>query len=342
MTKRNIILIILCLIGLGVSTFFFVEWKKNTLKNEITVHGNVDIRQVDLGFRVGGRIKTLNFEEGDLVKVGDVLATLDDVPYQNEFHSAKAQLAQAAADLEKKKTGNRAEEIQQATSAVAERQATYDNAVRIFRRQEELVKSKAASIQTYDNAVQQKIESKARLDNAKEFLHLMKAGFRIEDIRASEASFDLAKANLEIAQTNLNDTKLIAPSDGIIFSRIREVGAIVGIGATVYSLSLHHPVWIRAYVSETNLGKIKPGGEALVFTDSNPTTPFKGQIGFISPQAEFTPKNVETEELRPDLVYRIRILTDDPKGDLRQGMPVTVKLLLDKEKNAGAPKLGKP
>lgn len=341
MNRRNIILILLSLLILGMAMYLFIDREESKKDHEITVYGNVDIRQVDLGFRVGGRIKKLNFEEGDLVKTGDVMAILDDVPYLNDLHSAQAQLDQNAADLDKKKNGNRVEEIQQAESTVKEREGTHNNAIRIFNRQKELIKSKAASIQTYDNALQQMIESKARLESAKDFLHLMKAGFRPEDIQASQAAYNLAKANLDTAQTNLDDTKLIAPSDGIIFSRIREEGAIVGIGATVYNLSLHHPVWIRAYVSEHNLGRIKPGDKALIYTDTNPDKPFKGQIGFISPQAEFTPKNVETEELRPDLVYRIRILADDPKGNLRQGMPVTVKLLIDPNKPAGAEKTRK-
>lgn len=317
------LLVFLIIVGI----YLFIRWETRQPDNEIISYGNVDIRQVDLGFRVSGRLQDLRFDEGDLVKKGEVMAILDQVPYQNDLDSAKAQVKQAEADLSKKKRGNRPEEIQQAESTVEERQATYDNAVNVLKRQTKLVKSGTASRQTYDNAIQQKQEAEARLHNAKENLSLMKEGFRIEDIQAAEATFALAKANLAIAETNFKDTQLIAPSDGIVFSRIREVGAIVGVGSTVYSLSLHHPVWIRSYVSEPDLGRIKPGGKALVYTDSRPK-PYSGKIGFISPQAEFTPKNVETKELRPDLVYRLRILVDDPHGDLRQGMPVTVHLIV--------------
>lgn len=328
-TYRLPILAVL-IVGFVFILFSFIRWETEHSNHEIISYGNVDIRQVDLGFRVSGRLKELRFEEGDAVKAGDVMAVLDQVPYQNELDSAAAQVKQAEADFAKKKRGNRPEEIQQAESTVEERQATFHNAINVLKRQTKLLKSGTASRQTYDNAIQQKEEAEARLHNAKENLELMRQGFRVEDIQAAEAALALAKANFAIAETNFKDTVLIAPSDGVIFSRIREIGAIVGVGSTVYSLSLHHPIWVRSYVSEPDLGRIKPGGKALIYTDSQ-EEPFGGKIGFISPQAEFTPKNVETKELRPDLMYRLRIQVEDPKGQLRHGMPVTVHLILDEE-----------
>ena len=314
--------VILLIVGWGSYTY----WKTLHSDNEIHIHGNVDIRQVDLGFRVGGRIAEMHFEEGDLVKVNDVLAVLDKVPFQDELNSQKAQVRQAEADLLKKKTGNRPEEIQVAESVLNERKATLDNAIRTYERQKDLVKKGAASKQAYDDSVRQKEEAEARLKNAKDTLQLIKEGFRSEDIQAAEATLELAKSKLAVAQTSLDDTKIHSPSNGIIFSRVREPGAIVAPGSTVYTLALHEPVWIRAYVSESDLGHLKPGMEALVHTDSHPK-PFKGKVGFISPQAEFTPKTVETKELRTDLVYRIRVIVEDLKGELRQGMPVDVILL---------------
>ncbi len=315
----------LCLFALLYGSYSY--WKNHHIPTEILLHGNVDIRQVDLGFRVGGRIAEMRFEEGDLVKKGDVIAVLDKVPFQNDLDSSKAQLGQAEADLLKKKTGNRPVEIQLAESVVREREATLKNTTKTFDRQNDLVKKGASSRQSYDDAVRQKDEAQARLNNAKEALDLMKEGFRAEDIQAAQATVELAKAKVAVSQTSLDDTEIRSPSNGIIFSRIREPGAIVAPGSTVYTLALHEPVWIRAYISETELGRLKPGMEALVTTDSH-TDPFKGSVGFISPQAEFTPKTVETNELRTDLVYRIRVIVDDPKGDLRQGMPVDVMLKL--------------
>jgi HlyD family secretion protein len=140
------------------------------------------------------------------------------------------------------------------------------------------------------------------------------------------ANFNRSTAILDKALTNLEDTQIFCPTDGTILTRIREPGSVVNIGEAVYTLSIKSPVWIRTYVTEPNLGKIYPSMKAEVITDSGGS--YIGHIGFISPVAEFTPKNVESLELRVDLVYRLRVVVDDPDHFLKQGMPVTVKLKL--------------
>ena len=306
--------------------FAVVYWYQNHNPSLLVLYGNVDIRQVDLGFRVGGRLEKMIFEEGDEVKTGDLIAVLDKAPYKADLAAANAQLMQAEANYSKFKNGNRPQEIEEARASVREREAASINATIVFNRQSDQIKIGSTSQQAYDDAYAQKIEAEALLKNAKEGLSLAEEGFRQEDIEAAHAAMETAKAQLESARLNLQDTEILSPSDGIMLTRVLEPGAIVSPQSIVYTLSLHKPVWIRAYVSEPNLGRIKPGMETFVVTDSNPNKPFKGQIGFISPQAEFTPKTVETPELRTDLVYRLRILVDDPKGELRQGMPVTAKI----------------
>lgn len=303
-------------------------WKHNHNKDSLTLYGNVDIRQVDLGFRVAGRLEKMVLEEGDEVKTGDILAVLDKAPYEASLAAAKAQLFQAAANFAKLKHGNRLQEIEEARAAVDQSQAVYDNAVATFTRQTKELKVEATSQQAYDDALYKKSESEAQLKSAQEALNLAEEGFRLEDIEAAQAAMETAKAQVESAQINLQDTTIFSPSDGIMMTRVREPGAIVDPQSIVYTLALHKPVWVRAYVSETDLGRIKLGMKALITTDANPDKPLNGQIGFISPQAEFTPKTVETPELRTDLVYRLRIIVDDPKGELRQGMPVTVRIKL--------------
>jgi len=167
----------------------------------------------------------------------------------------------------------------------------------------------------------------------------MRAGFRAEDIAAGRAQVDNARANLENAERNLSDCNLLAPSDGTIITRALEPGAIVAAGTTAYSLCLFSPVWVRAFIDERSLGRIYPGMRARVYTDTNPGKPYDGQIGFISPIAEFTPKTVETRELRTDLVFRLRVIVQNPDRYLRQGMPVTVKLI---ESEGHAPSSQKP
>ncbi|MCS5712360.1 secretion protein HlyD [Candidatus Berkiella aquae] len=295
-------------------------------KDEIHLFGNVDIRQVELGFRVKGRLLKMLHEEGDYVHQGDKLALLDKEPFDIEAANQKAQLAQADANLQKLQKGNRPQEIQQAMAAVREKEASFINANRSLERQADLVRKNLASKQTYDDALTQKKETEAQLKTAKEALALATEGFRAEDIAQGIAQFDAAKARLANAELNVTDTELFAPSNGIILTRIREPGSIVEIGTPVYTLSLVNPIQVRAYITETELGKVKPGMEALIYIDAYPDTPIKGQVGFISPQAEFTPKNVETRALRTDLVYRIRIVVDDKNGVLRQGMPVSIVL----------------
>ena len=312
-----VIMIVYILVG-------FIRYQRN--HDLLVLYGNVDIRQVDLGFRVSGRLQKMFFEEGDEVKQGDVLAVLDKAPYEADLAAAKAQVGQTEANFLKLMHGSRPQEIEEAKALVGEREATFTNAGILFARESEQIKIGASSQQAYDNALAQKKEAEAQLKSAKESLSLALEGFRKEDIQAGKAAVEVAKAQLDSAKINLKDTEIFSPSDGIILSRVREPGAIVAPQSIVYTITLNKPVWIRAYVSEPNLGRIKPGMEALVFTDSNPDKPFKAHIGFISPQAEFTPKTVETPELRTDLVYRLRLYVDDPKGQLRQGMPVTVNL----------------
>jgi HlyD family secretion protein len=279
-----------------------------------------------LGFRLPGRIAQVFFEEGDLIKKGDLVAILDKAPYEADYAAAKAQLEQTQANFAKLKKGNRPQEIEEARATVKQRKAALENAEVLFKRAAEQVKVGAASRQAYDDALALTVESEALLKISQESLSLAEEGFRLEDIEAGLAAMNVTKAGLEGARINLVDTEILAPSDGYILTRVREPGAIVAPGSVVYTLSLHNPVWIRAYVSEPDLGLIKPGMEAEVFTDTHPNKPFKGNIGFISPQAEFTPKTVQTTELRTDLVFRLRVIVEDPKGELRQGMPVTVKL----------------
>ena len=324
--KRFSFVILGCFVLVGGSYLAYKFWRASQNQYDLVVYGNVDIRQVDLSFRVSGRIVKMVFEEGDKVKAGDVVAVLDKAPYEADFNEAKAEFEKAEANYALLQHGNRPQDIKKAYATVEERQAVSDNAGLTFKRQKEQIKVGSTSQQDYDTALTQKIEAEALLKDAKESLSLAEEGFRREDIQAGKATMEMAKAKLESAKLNLRDAEIIAPARGTILIRATESGTIVAPGSVVYTLSLLNPVWIRAYVSETNLGLLKPGMEALVFTDAHPDNPLKGQVGFISPQAEFTPKNVETPELRTDLVYRIRVVVDDPQGTLRQGMPVTLKI----------------
>ena len=328
--RRGLAIAVLALIAIGIAAWRFGLVERLGLGRDddapLTLYGNVDIRQVELGFRVPGRIERMLFEEGDPVAVGAVVATLDKRPYQDDVRQATAEVAAQAANLAKLEAGSRPEEIAQARATVAEREASLANAQRLLERREQLVGTGAVSKAAYDDARAAAAEAKARLAVARQALELELSGFRKEDVAVARANLESARARLAAAETALADAELHAPADGIILARVRESGAIVSAGGTVYTLSLTEPVWVRAYVAEPDLGRIHPGMAAEIVTDTRPGRPYRGQIGFISPVAEFTPKSVQTPELRSDLVFRLRIVVENPDKGLRQGMPVTVRL----------------
>lgn len=243
-------------------------------KHNLTLYGNVDIKEVSSSFRVSGRLNKLFFDEGDKVMEGDLLASIDDDTFNNELELSQANLESAQAQLE--------------------------NAERKFVRTKELYKNDSASQQQFDDD---------------------KFGFN-----QAKALLDSAKARVKIAQTALNDTRLHAPSDAFVMTRPFEVGSILSSGQTVYNLSLNNQAYVRAYITEADLSRVTNGMAVKIITDSN--SQYQGQIGFISAKAEFTPKSVETAQLRTDLVYRVRITVQNPDSKLKQGMPVTVSLSL--------------
>jgi len=323
---KKLIPVILVLLGAGAGFgwhYFQTHRNKDTA---LKLYGNVDIREVTLGFRVPGRLEKLEYDEGDKVKAGEVIARLDPEPYSNQVANARAQVESLKARLLLRETGNRPEEIAQAQSLVREREATASNAKRLSERAEKLLAAKAVSVQDRDNASASYEEAQARLKSARDNLALLEAGFRAEDIAQAKADLGQAEAALDTAKLQLKDTTLAAPSDGVILTRAQEAGAILQAGSPVFTISLVNPVWVRAYVHEPDLGRIHPGMTVKLSTDSRRDKPYTGQIGFISERAEFTPKTVETSELRTALVYRLRIVVSDPDDSLRQGMPVTVTI----------------
>lgn len=291
--------------------------------DSLRLYGNVDIREVALGFRVPGTLAVMAFEEGDTVGTGSTLAQLDPEPYREHVQAAQAAVSRAKAQLRKLRAGSRPQEVRRAESRVIEARAVHENATRVLTRQKELMADGAGSQRILDQAIAEERASAARLDAALEDLDLTREGFRSEDIAAADAALAAERARLAQARTRLADTQLTAPADGVILTRAREPGTILAAGMPVYTLSLRRPVWVRAYIDEPDLGRIHPGKSAWISTDSSDRR-YRGQIGFISPRAEFTPKTVQTEALRTSLVYRLRIVVEEADDALRQGMPVTV------------------
>jgi membrane fusion protein YbhG len=324
--RRVIIIAVVVIAAVAGGVFYWKSRADHDPQAAFTMWGNVDVHQVELGFRVAGRVAKLNVDEGSQVEPGNVLAQLDPVPFQTEVAAATAQVAMAQAQFDKATRGYRSEEIAQAAAAVRQREADAANARVTDERLKGLYPQGAVTRQEMDDTEARLRESEAQLASAKEQLALVTRGSRQEDIQTQEANLANAKANLDKARTALEDATLTAPTRGIVSVRAREVGAIVQAGQTIYTVALNDPVWIRAYAPQPRLGRIKPGMQVKIEIDSMPGKQYTGTVGFVSPEAEFTPKSVQTEAVRDDLVYRLRIVANDPDNVFRQGMPVTVRV----------------
>ncbi len=310
--------------GVVLAAFFLWRWLDNRHAGNLTLYGNVDIRQVDLAFRVAGRINAVLVDEGDSVAEGQALAQLDADLLTQQRDEAAARLEGEKASLARLERGYRVEEVAQAKAAVSAATALSENAAINLRRVTAMRTSNAISQKELDNARAQSRETAARLRSAQDQLNMLLSGYREEDVQAQRAAVAAAEAALNRAEIQLHDSVLTAPQKGVVLTRAREAGAIVQTGQTVYTLTLTDPVWLRAYVDEPDLGRIKPGMAVRVLVDAAPGKSFPGKVGFISPTAEFTPKTVETREVRTALVYRLRVQAEDPENLMRQGMPVTI------------------
>ena len=285
--KKKIIALILILLIVGI--FFIVKSREKTNPNELTLYGNIEIRQVDLSFQVSGLVSKLLKEEGDTVKKGELIAVLDEQDYNANYKRAEAEVERTLANRK--------------------------DATDKYNRYAPLAEDNTVS--------KQEVESLYNAQNK------------------ANADYNAAKANRDYLSNQLKYTKLYAPEDGIIMVRVQEPGSNVQKGQPVYTMAKTNPVWVRAYVNETDLGNIKYGDTVAVYTDTtNPQTgnkrEYKGQIGYISPVAEFTPKTVQSTDTRTNLVYRIRVYINDTDEYLRQGMPVTIKVDLNSAKEDNA------
>ena len=304
-----------------------VMWyHRHAAKQDLTLYGNVDVREVDLAFRVGGRIASLAVDEGMRVAAGAEMGRLDARPLSDALAAQTAQVALARANAAKFVAGARPQEVEEARQELAAQQARLDQAAAEYRRQQALAPSGAVSQRQLEAARSDFNAARAQLDAARAAYNLQVSGFRREDVDVAKAQAQAAAATARRSATDLDDTILRAPEAGIVLTRAREPGAIVQAGETIFTLTIDRPLRVRAYVAEPDLGRVVAGEAVEVRADGNAKT-YHGTIGAIASAAEFTPKSVQTENLRSDLVYRVRILVSDPDSALHQGQPVSVKLL---------------
>jgi len=296
---------------------------------ELVLSGNVDIRQVQLAFYGSERIATVQVKEGDHVKKGQVVATLEKTRLEAAVADREALQAEQREVLRRLEAGNRPEEILKASADLEAAAADLRNAEQTAERVFKLVAQGAVTSQASDDARAALDIAAARKAAAQEAYTLMKLGPRVEDIEAARAVLKACAAQLELARKDLADADLTAPADGVIEARIMEPGDMASPQKPVLTLALDDPLWIRVYVGETDLPRIRPGMKAWVTTDGYPGRRYEGWVGYISPTAEFTPKSVETAEVRTKLVYQVRVFVRNPQDELRLGMPAVVTLPLD-------------
>ena len=334
--KRKIILPVIIVAALATAAAI-AWWRHNNAApvTELVLYGNADIRQVELAFNASERIDDMRVREGERVHKGQLLATLDTQSLSQNVEQRAAQAAAQEQVLARLEAGSRPEEIRKARAEVEAARVAADNAERTYARIKALVARQFVAEQQASDARAAADGAQARLKAAQETLQLAVLGARKEDIAAARATLEANRAALAIAEKQLADAELHAPADGIIQDRILEPGDMASPQHPVYTLALTDPVWVRAYVPGPQLGKLRPGMRAVVTTDSYPDARYRGWIGFISPTAEFTPKAVETTEVRTSLVYQVRVFVCNPQDQLRLGMPATITIPLDQPAGGG-------
>ena len=331
MNKKPLLIvpIVLLLIGGGVYYYWSQQHSRNGSASQLELYGNVDIREAQLSFNGSEHIDRILVQEGDRVVPGQLLATLHVELLQAEVDQAAARAEAQRQVVSKLEAGSRPEEIDKGRADVAAAKARAKAARDTWHRLERLVEKKLASPDEVETAHSVADAAQAEVKAAQATLRLLLIGPRQEDIAAAHAELAAREAALALARQHLADAELHAPAQGTIRDRILEPGDMVNPQTPVLTLAFSDPVWVRAYLPEPLLGKVKPGMRAVILTDSYPDRRYSGWVGFISPTAEFTPKNVETPELRTRLVYQLRIFACNPEQELRLGMPATVEIDLE-------------
>ncbi|MGC8559086.1 MAG: efflux RND transporter periplasmic adaptor subunit [Phycisphaerae bacterium] len=327
--KRKVIRLLVVLLLIAGASYGIYRWKQSQKHGPLTsvvLYGNMDERDVQLAFKESGRITRELVHEGATVRKGELVATLDTDWLIHQAAEAKAVLAAQKQVWLRLKRGSRPQEIAMDRALYAAAAAKAANDLVNVKRYEKLLATGDITQIQYDNE-----KALWKVDNqqahaAKETLRLAVLGPRVEDIAEAAAKLQADKAQLALLEQYLADTYLKSPVNGVVRTRILEPGDMASPQTPVYTIAIMNPKWVRAYIPERDLGFVHGGSKAWITVDSFPGKKFAGWVGFISPIAEFTPKSVETTQLRTSLVYEVRVYVKDPHDQLRLGMPATVEI----------------
>jgi len=303
--------------------------RSNGAKGALKVSGNLEVVQVDVSFRVPGKVLERPVDEGTLVQEGQLIARLDARDLEQQVALQQAAEATAKAALAAAQAGSRKEEIEASRATLDQATADVQRLEPDEARIHDLYKKGILSVRDYEATHASFLAAKAKANQAQQQFTLVKKGPRQEDIEQARSRYEQARQALALAQTQLGYATLKAPSAGVILSKNIEPNEYVAPGTAVVTMADLRSVWLRAYVEETDLGRVKVGQKAFLTTDTYPGKKYEGRVSFISSEAEFTPKSVQTRKERVKLVYRIKIDATNPQMELKPGMPADAEILLD-------------
>ena len=327
--KRIIPIVILLAAAIAAGLYFYPRvTKKPAPTNQLTLSGNIEAHESLVSFKVQGRIIELPVEEGQPVAQGAILARLEDADFKQRVKIDESSVAVRESNLALALAGTRQQEVNAAHQSVldaeadlAQKKLDYDRAQQLFSKDE-------VTAQDRDRAATAVTRAQTNLAALQQRLNEAQEGTRKEDINIARANLAQANASLGLSRINATYTTLSAPSAGIVTVRQAELGEVVSPGSPVVTLADLDHIWLRAYIAETDLGKIHWGQQASITTDTYPGKQYQGRIAFISPDAEFTPKSVQTYAERVTLVYRIKIDIENPDHELKPGMPADAHIEL--------------
>jgi HlyD family secretion protein len=323
MKKFAFFLLILLLIA-GISLFIYRRLPPKETDGMLSLSGNVEVTEANIGFKHSGRVAEMLAEEGQKVLQADKLSVLENAELQSLIEQNKALLREARIRLSELKKGSRPQEVEQAAAEAASIQSELNRLKKDYERSQMLYANGAVSVSQFDAAKSAYESMASKHKSASEKLNLIREGAREEQIQAAKARVQQAKSALEAAEERLKDTVLHAPFSGVILLKNAELGEIMAAGTPVYTLGDLERPWIKVYVKEDQLGRVKLGQRAAITVDSYPGKIYEGQVTYISSEAEFTPKNVQTQEERIKLVFGVKVRVKNENQELKPGMPADV------------------
>jgi HlyD family secretion protein len=320
--------LLLLLAVAAVAAYFLRPHGKKADAGTLRISGNIEVTEVQVSFKVPGRVAMRQVDEGAFVRKGDLVAKLEDAELVQAVDQASAEVDAASSELAELEAGSRREEVAQGEALLARAEAEALRLEADYKRAAALYSREVIPKAQLDAARAASDGQAATVRERREALQLLRKGPRREQIDQARARLKRAQAVQLNARERLGYATLVAPVSGVVLSKGVEPGEQVAAGTPVVTLGDMGQTWVKGYIPETELGRVKLGQRARVKSDSYPGRYFDGNVSFISSEAEFTPKNVQTEKERVKLVYRVKISLPNPKLELKPGMPVDAEILV--------------